>query len=167
MTRPIGRCSKVPHDAAAGGPGGRDEITGEIANVPDDVLLPIVKENLRHEEEQVRLAAVNLLVERRALLARMTPDLESLLTAKNDGVSRHAAFLLGKLGPEAIPGCSLPSSTMIAASIRSPWHWHRSAGRLVVLPDAGGQCPGSSRPARCGPGARTDSPPCSRYRAGS
>ena len=33
----------------------------------------------------------------------MAPELESLLTAKNDGVSRHAAFLLGKIGPDAAP----------------------------------------------------------------
>ena len=71
--------------------------------LPDEALSPILKENLRHEDEQVRLAVVNLLVERRALLARMAPELESLLTAKNDGVSRHAAFLLGKIGPNAAP----------------------------------------------------------------
>ena len=40
-------------------------------------------------------------VERRTLLAQMAPELESLLTAKNDRVSRHAAFLLGMSGPDA------------------------------------------------------------------
>ena len=48
-----------------------------------------------------RLAVVDLLVERRPLLRRLAPELESLLTAKDDGVSRHAAFLLGKSGPDA------------------------------------------------------------------
>jgi HEAT repeat protein len=71
--------------------------------VPDDVLLPILKENLRHEDERVRLAVVNLLVKRRALLLQMAPELASLLTAELDGVARHAAFLLGKIGPEAAP----------------------------------------------------------------
>ncbi len=52
---------------------------------------------------RVRLAVVDLLIERRALLSQMAPDLESLLTAKHDGVSRHAAFLLGKLGIPAAP----------------------------------------------------------------
>ena len=76
--------------------------------MPDDVLLPILKENVRHEDEEVRLAVVNLLVGRRALLARMAPELEALLTAKNDGASRHAAFLLGKIGAgrgPAAAGC--------------------------------------------------------------
>ena len=71
--------------------------------LPDDVVLPILKENLRHEDERVRLAVVDLLVERRALLPPLAPDLESLLTAEHDGVSRHAAFLLGKIGPDAAP----------------------------------------------------------------
>ena len=71
--------------------------------VSDDVLVPILNENFRHDDERVRLAAVSVLVERRALLPRMAPELESLLTAKNDGVSRHAAFLLGKIGPTAAP----------------------------------------------------------------
>ncbi len=36
-------------------------------------------------------------------LPRLAPELEALLTARDDGVARHAAFLLGKMGPEAIP----------------------------------------------------------------
>ncbi len=62
-----------------------------------------MRENVRHEEESVRLAAVNWLLGRRALLRNLAPDLESLLTAKPAGVARHAAFLLGKIGPEAAP----------------------------------------------------------------
>ncbi|MGP0065173.1 MAG: HEAT repeat domain-containing protein, partial [Isosphaeraceae bacterium] len=72
-------------------------------SLPDDVLLSVLEENLRHDDESVRLAAINLLVERRALLAPMAPGLESLLKAKPDGVSRHAAFLLGKIGAPAVP----------------------------------------------------------------
>jgi HEAT repeat protein len=71
--------------------------------LPDDALLLILKENVRHEDEKVRLAVVNLLVERRALLPQMAPELETLLTVKSDGVARHAAFLLGKVGAGAAP----------------------------------------------------------------
>ncbi len=72
-------------------------------HVPDDVLVPILAEDLRHADERVRLAVVELLVARRALLPRLATEFEALLTARDDGVARHAAFLLGKLGPEAIP----------------------------------------------------------------
>ena len=71
--------------------------------LPDDVLVPIVRENLRHDDERVRLAVVNLLVEGRTLLPRMAPECESLLTDERDGVARHAAFLLGKSGQDAAP----------------------------------------------------------------
>ncbi len=69
--------------------------------LPDDALLPIAQENVRNDNERVRLAVVNLLVERPALLATMTPELASLLSAKNEGVCRHAAYLLGKSGAPA------------------------------------------------------------------
>ena len=46
---------------------------------------------------------VTLLVEGRTLLPRLAPEFESLLTADRDGVARHAAFLLGKSGPDAAP----------------------------------------------------------------
>ena len=45
-----------------GGPGGRVEIAGDDSPLPDDAVLPVLKENLRHEDERVRLAVVNLLV---------------------------------------------------------------------------------------------------------
>ncbi len=85
------------HDAA---PAVRAAAVKSLAKMalPDDALLPILSVNVRDEDEQVRLAVVNLLVDRRAVLSRMAPELEALLTAQNDGVSRHAAFLLGKLG---------------------------------------------------------------------
>ncbi len=69
----------------------------------DDVLQQVVKENLRQGNEDVRLAVVNLLVQRQSLLRRMAADLQSLLTAKDNGVARHTAFLLGKSGPGAGP----------------------------------------------------------------
>ena len=73
------------------------------STLPDDALRPILKETLRDPDEQVRLAAVDLLVGRRPLLASLAPELEELLTAKDDGVARHAAFLLGQSGPDATP----------------------------------------------------------------
>ena len=90
------------HDSA---PAVRAAAVKSLARIPlpDDVLMPILIENVRHEDEQVRLAVVNLLVERRPLLTRMAAELEALLTAKDDGVSRHAGFLLGKIGADAAP----------------------------------------------------------------
>ncbi|AGA29590.1 HEAT repeat domain-containing protein [Singulisphaera acidiphila] len=73
------------------------------SGLPDDALLPILVENLRQVDEQVRRAAVDCLVGRRALLIRMATELESLLTAEQEGVSRHAAFLLRKIGLDAAP----------------------------------------------------------------
>jgi HEAT repeat protein len=70
---------------------------------PDDVVLPIIRENLRHADERVRLAVVGLLVEARRLLPLMGPDLESLLTTEPEGVARLAADLLGRSGPDAVP----------------------------------------------------------------
>ena len=72
-------------------------------NLPDDRLMPIVLENIRDDDEQVRLAVVRLVVEGRTLLPRIGPELESLLAADRDGVAAHAAYLLGKSGPEAAP----------------------------------------------------------------
>ncbi|APW61985.1 HEAT repeat domain-containing protein [Paludisphaera borealis] len=69
----------------------------------DDALLAVVKESLRSTDEPVRLAVVDLLVERRPLLAKLSPELQTLLTADHDGVARHAAFLLGANGPDAAP----------------------------------------------------------------
>ena len=57
--------------------------------------------------------------------ARVAPDV-----AKDDGVSRHAAFLLGKIGPRrGPPAARTPSAARRAGSIRSPRPWRRSAGR--------------------------------------
>jgi HEAT repeat protein len=70
---------------------------------PHEVLLPILKENLRHEDQEVRMSAVDLLMKRRDLLPILGPELGDLLTARNPDVSRVAAFLLGKIGPPAAP----------------------------------------------------------------
>src|SRR5262249_33377519 len=72
-------------------------------SIPDGVLLPILVENLRHDDERVRGAVAAVLLERRALLSGMASELKSLLTAENSGVSRHAAFLLAKIGQAAGP----------------------------------------------------------------
>src|SRR5205814_2102312 len=61
--------------------------------LPDDVLVPILDESLRHEGPDVRLAAVDFLVARGALLARVMPELESLLKGDDDGAARNAAYL--------------------------------------------------------------------------
>ncbi len=73
------------------------------SDLPDERLSPILKASLADLHEDVRLAAVNLLMAHRDQLPPLAMHLESLLTAEDDGVARHAAFLLGALGPEAVP----------------------------------------------------------------
>ena len=130
----------------------------------DDAILPVVKDTLRDADENVRLAVVNLLVQRRTLLRRYGADLQLLLSAKDDGVARHAAFLLGKSGPEAGPllftALHEQSSRIdqIAAALAQ-------IGRPLV--DALAQRPprpGSTGSPRRGPGARRNSPRASRHR---
>ncbi len=72
-------------------------------NLPADLLVPIMERAMSDPDEAVRLATVNLLVERRDVIGRMISRLESLLEAEDPGVSRHAAFLLGAIGPDAAP----------------------------------------------------------------
>jgi HEAT repeat protein len=93
---------KSAHDEA---PAVRSQAVTALARLKasDDILLPILSENLRHDDALVRLAAVSVLLDRRALLSRMAKELESLLTAENAGVARHAAFLLARSGPGAAP----------------------------------------------------------------
>jgi HEAT repeat protein len=71
--------------------------------LPEEALLPIARESLRDRDERVRLAVVNMLIERPTLLLRMAPELEALLSADEEGVAHHAAFLLRKIGPGAAP----------------------------------------------------------------
>jgi HEAT repeat protein len=93
---------KSAHDEA---PAVRSQAVIALARlkVSDENLLPILSENLRQEDVRVRLAVVNVVLGRRALLSRMARELEALLTAENGGVSRHAAFLLARTGPSAAP----------------------------------------------------------------
>jgi HEAT repeat protein len=90
------------HDQA---PGVRVAALRSLARLglPEDSLLPIVREALRDDDERVRLAVVKLLETRPGLRTRMAPDFESLLTTGSDGVARLAAFLLGRSGLEAAP----------------------------------------------------------------
>ena len=67
----------------------------------DDAILPVVKDTLRDADENVRLAVVNLLVQRRTLLRRLAPISSYFYQPKTTAWRRHAAFLLGKSGPEA------------------------------------------------------------------
>jgi HEAT repeat protein len=70
--------------------------------LPDEVLAKAMEKSLRDGDGRVRRAAVATLVARRALLARMAPELESLLAAEREDVARDAAFLLGEIGPGAV-----------------------------------------------------------------
>ncbi len=67
---------KGTHDVVAGGPGGGGDRRCRGLPLPDEVLLPALAENLSRDEEPIRLAAIDLLVERRSLLARMAPELD-------------------------------------------------------------------------------------------
>lgn len=69
----------------------------------DAAVAAVVEKNLRHADEQVRLAVVDLLIDRRPLLELLSPDLEAILTSEPEAVARHAAFLLGAIGPDAAP----------------------------------------------------------------
>jgi HEAT repeat protein len=69
----------------------------------EDTIVPVVDLKLGEENTEVRLAAVNLVMGRRALLPRLKARLMLLLSAKDSGVSGHAAFLLGAMGPDAAP----------------------------------------------------------------
>jgi HEAT repeat protein len=71
--------------------------------LPDDVVFPVLALNLRDEDDQVRQAVVSALIARRSILARMAPELESLLWAQNERVARHAAYLLGVSGAVGVP----------------------------------------------------------------
>jgi HEAT repeat protein len=83
----------------------RATAVGSLARLrlPDETVRPVLMTNLQHEDARVRLAVVDLLGERRTLLTRLAPELASLLTDRNEGVCRHAAFLLSGLGSDAVP----------------------------------------------------------------
>ncbi|QEH36199.1 putative lyase [Aquisphaera giovannonii] len=91
--------------AADGPPEVRAAALGAMARLklPDEAVRPALVANLRHEDARVRLAAVDLLQGRKALLTGLTPELAGLLNGTDEGVCRHAAFLLSAAGPEAVP----------------------------------------------------------------
>ncbi|MHB1562433.1 MAG: HEAT repeat domain-containing protein, partial [Isosphaeraceae bacterium] len=93
--------------------------------VADDRLRPILAERLRHPDARVRLAAVNVLAGRRPILAALAPDLEVLAASPDVGTSRHAAFLLGLMGRDALP--------RLIAALRRP------ESRIEVIAEAMGQ----------------------------
>ncbi len=90
--------------------------------VPDDRLQPILAASLRHADGRVRLAAVNVLAARRSMLAALAPELETLAGSPDAGPARHAAFLLGLMGRDAMP-------RLIAAL-------HRPESRIDVIAEA-------------------------------
>ncbi len=71
--------------------------------VPPDVVRPILLENLRHEDENVRLAVVNVLLKKPAMLQQVESELSDLLIGGDDGVAWHAAYLLKQSGVDAAP----------------------------------------------------------------
>lgn len=71
--------------------------------VPEDRLRPILAASLRHADGRVRLAVVNVLAARRSMLAALAPGLESLAGSSDPGTARHAAYLLGLMGPDVMP----------------------------------------------------------------
>ncbi len=102
LARPDDRVAAVVGAAAGDAdPRVRAEAIRTLAHLhrPDAAMLPVLRDRIRDGDEAVRLATVDWLVGRRELLARLTPDLADLLVAADDGVARHAAFLLSQLGP--------------------------------------------------------------------
>ncbi|WP_422930458.1 HEAT repeat domain-containing protein [Singulisphaera sp. PoT] len=69
----------------------------------DEILLPLLMSALRDKEERVRLGAVRILVEHRATLTKLAPELVKLLTGEEAEPARMSAYLLGKLGTDATP----------------------------------------------------------------
>jgi HEAT repeat protein len=72
-------------------------------DLPRAEYLLICSENLRHPNEEVRLAVIGGLSEHQSELLELAAELGTLLRSEDEGVARHAAFLLGKLGPRAAP----------------------------------------------------------------
>ena len=86
-------------------PAVRSQAVAALASlkVSDDILLPILSENLRHDERSCGWRSSVCCSTAGRLLSRMAKDLESLLTAENGGVVRHAGFLLARTGPALRP----------------------------------------------------------------
>jgi HEAT repeat protein len=114
----------------------RDEAIRALSRLEpadDEALTAVVKDSLRDREERVRLAVVDLLIERRPLLAKLAPEYETLLTADDEGVAKRAAFLLGALGPDAAPAL-LRALADDKARIEPIAEALASIGRPVVKP---------------------------------
>ncbi len=71
--------------------------------LPNALLVRLLGEGIRREDERVRIAAMNVLSQKPALLGQMAAELTQLLTSENQGVARHAAYLIPKLGADAVP----------------------------------------------------------------
>ncbi len=69
----------------------------------DELLMNILSKGIRHEDEKVRISVVNVLSQKPAILKQMAPDFALLLTSENQGVAKHASYLIQRLGPEAAP----------------------------------------------------------------
>ena len=85
----------------------------------------IMLENLRHDDDDVRLAVINAVLRHRDRLNSMEAELSELLHDESDGVADHAAFLLHRLGPESI-------ATLLAAVDRETGRVE-SIGRAISL----------------------------------
>ncbi len=140
--------------------GRRREIAGDDSPCPMTSCCRSSDENLRDEDERVRLAVVNLLSRASQAALAIGAGARALVDRRrNDGVSRHAAFLLGKIGAGGRPA--------IARRPRRKTEPHRSdrRGPGTDRPArgsgccAGGQGSRAARPAGSGPGAGADSPP--------
>lgn len=70
-------------------------------DIPDDKRKMILVAGLADSEPSVRLAVVNTLADDRKTLRSIERELVELLTADDDGVAWHAAFLLQRRGHDA------------------------------------------------------------------
>ncbi|MFO0891660.1 MAG: HEAT repeat domain-containing protein [Isosphaeraceae bacterium] len=94
----------------------------ERLGLHDESLEPTLRKAIRDRDGHVRRAAIAHLAARRPLLARIAPELESLLSDEREEVARDAAFLLGEIGPDAVP--------RLLAALR------REASRISLIAEA-------------------------------
>ena len=90
---------------------------------PDEALRTAFQDNIRHDDDIVRVAVINAIVERPDLLLQLAPELSSLLSSEREAVSRHAAFLLQRIGPAAAPLLRHARAMTNVASNTWPMHW--------------------------------------------
>ena len=70
---------------------------------PNEVLVSILTQGIQHIDTRVRVAVVNVLSQRPTLLKQMAPEIAQLLTSEDQGVARHAAYLIHRLGSGSAP----------------------------------------------------------------